>query len=297
MMVPLVQTAVTTRGGATTLLSPNGWVQRVFPVALEALRSRIDAGFTGSDAEEELRLVACCAVAYLAHSCQWGAEEFNFNLGLLGCGQSSDCAQFRNVQRAAFPNLAAGVSRWVASVEQNSEPWERLSRGSLSFWPRLVAIEGLPSVPFSTALAANNRVAAIVGAESISGDEATFQREDWDGREEPAEGSNASATPTPTARTPRSGYAYSATLRRDIPNGHCVQSRRDRLWYRAVGGQWILTEESDPACAERHPLSGGSGGGSGGGGGGGSNTSSSLSSAGPFLLLGLGWGLWRLLRK
>lgn len=46
----------------------------------------------------------------------------------------------------------------------------------------------------------------------------------------------------------------SATLGRTTPENACVQSSRDRTWYRCENTEWVSSTQNDPKCTEKHPL-------------------------------------------
>lgn len=46
----------------------------------------------------------------------------------------------------------------------------------------------------------------------------------------------------------------STTLGRTLPENSCVQSGRDRTWYRCAAGEWAASSEQDGACTARYAL-------------------------------------------
>jgi hypothetical protein len=213
---------------------------------------------------------------------------------------------------ASFETPDAGMWAFFQAVQRNERAYSYLSAGMVSF-ARWYAPTIMDS-PVSGRGSFNSWLSRCDGAarallQPLPSREEALEWQAWRGLlEEGAERGSSSAddpdegsvedsddgsSAVPSAARP--GYAYSATLGREIPNGDCVQSRRDRLWYRAVAGRWQLTQETDSACVERHPLSGG-GGGDGGGGGGG--TASSSSSSAGLLIVALGAGaVWFLAKR
>jgi hypothetical protein len=47
---------------------------------------------------------------------------------------------------------------------------------------------------------------------------------------------------------------YSATLRREMPDNACVQSRSDGLWYQCANGSWVDRWTDPAACNGVYPL-------------------------------------------
>jgi hypothetical protein len=286
-----------------------GWSRRVFGAALAAMQASVDLSSTydletvegRQDAVGLWRSMACCVTAYCSVA-TGGINEQNFNVGRVPCDSTGDCYRGsvttdgrRGGLWGAFDSLEAGVVAFVAWVQRSTvRGWELLGTGALGFWPYLQRAAGLPETSVTEAVQAFNNAAAWNTVPELGREEVTLAGQDWreaagaSGREDgppatvglptvrrPAEAEPATAPP----RVVRPGYAYSATLGREVPNGACVQSARDRLYYQARAGQWALCPGGvcPATCVERYQLATGS---------------SSSSSAGPFLLLGAGWALW-----
>jgi hypothetical protein len=55
------------------------------------------------------------------------------------------------------------------------------------------------------------------------------------------------------SQPPPAATCFSSTLQRDVAQGTCVQSKRDRVWYRCENSGW-KANDGNTGCVARHPL-------------------------------------------
>jgi hypothetical protein len=271
------------------------WLRRVFGAA----RELAPTFFAFAEEPAEARPALWNAIALsVATYCDWqsgqGRDEYNFNPGWVA--PVSDAVPFFQLadgrKVAAFASLREGMTRLFQGALTRPRVRETMGAGFLSWarWANPGTMDPPPDsrASFDSYIRQAQEVAPLLLQAPLSASDLEGEWDAWSGRYVgPDDTGNVSPEEEPPAAPPRvvrPGFAYSATLGREVPNGACVQSARDRLYYQARAGEWALCPGGvcPATCVERYPLREGSGG-SGG---------SSGSSVGPFLLLGAGWALW-----
>jgi hypothetical protein len=276
------------------------WLRRIYAAARDVGPTFLDlADETPEGRASVVASVALSVATFCDLQSIGGRDEFNFNPGWLSAQNETvpffdDVSGGRTFAVASFATLREGITRIFEIVSAQPRARDMLAAGFVS-WARW-AFPGTMDRPpearasFDSYLRRGSEVAAILLQPPFSEADIDQEWEAWRGNyvsggddATPAETEPAAAPP----RVVRPGYAYSATLRREVPNGACVQSARDRLYYQARAGEWALCPGGvcPATCVERYPLREGSGGSSG-------SSGSSGSTVGPFLLLGAGWAIW-----
>jgi hypothetical protein len=301
MMVARVATGSADRGA---------WLRRIYAAARDAAPSFLD--LADEPPEGRASVVASVALA-VATLCDWqsdgGRTEFNFNPGWVAAPNETvpffvDVDGGRTSSVAAFGTLREGITSLFQVVLAQPRVRDMLAAGFVA-WARWAVPASMDPPPqarssFDAYLRRASEVAAILLQPPFSQADIDQEWEAWQGNYVSGGDDATPAETEPSAAPPRvvrPGYAYSATLRREVPNGACVQSARDRLYYQARAGEWALCPGGvcPATCVERYPLREGSG--SGGSSGSSGSSGSGGSSVGPFLLLGAGWALYALLGR